>query len=135
MQYLTVFSVELHANTRGGLNPDPQFDAVMAICYHVYNDWSLSNSDTMATTHQYTGVIAVTPTTTSDSCNKQDNIQSDFLSLSGLPTELDISYVDSEEALLTKLVELVRRYADSLFLKNHRVSFQFSPFKFLIHQH
>ena len=71
----------------------------------------------MATTHQYTGVIAVTPTTTSDSCNKQGNIQNGFLCLSGLPTELDISYVDSEKALLTKLVELVRRYgADSLYI-------------------
>jgi len=102
--------VEVHVNTRGGLNPDPQFDAVMAICYHVNNDWPLSNSVTMATTHQYTGVIAVTPATI-DSCNSQSKMQCDFLSLSGLPTELDISYVASEEALLTKLVELVRRYS------------------------
>ena len=91
----------------------------MAICYHINNDWSLSNSDTMATTHQYTGVIALTPTTTSDSCNncKEGNMLSDFLYFSGLPTELDISYVDSEEALFTKLVELVRRYVDC-FYKN-----------------
>lgn len=109
MQFLTILSVEAHVNTRGGLNPDPQFDTVMAICYHVNNDWPLNNSVTMTTTHQYTGVIAVTPTTTNDSCNTQNKIQNDFLSLSGLPTELDISYVDSEEALFTKLVELVRR--------------------------
>ena len=103
----------MHTNTRGGLNPDPQFDAVMAICYHVNNDWSLSGSDTMATTHQYTGVITVTPTTTSDpNCNRQ----SDFLSLSGLPTELDISYVESEEALLTELVKLVRRYLLNVYV-------------------
>ena len=106
-------SVELHVNTRGALNPDPQFDAIMAICYHVNNDWSPSSSDTMATTattHHYTGVIAVTPTAVSDDCNKLNNLESDFLSLSGLSTELDVSYTDSEEALLTKLVQLVRRY-------------------------
>lgn len=103
--------VEVHTNTRGGLNPDPQFDAIMAICYHVNNDWSLSNLDTMTTTHQYTGVIAITPSISTDPCNNdQTTVQSDFLSLSGLPTELEVSYVDSEEALLTKLVELVRRY-------------------------
>ena len=109
-------SVELHVNTRGGLNPDPQFDAIMAICYHINNDWSPSNSNTMATTHHYTGVIAVTPAVTSNDCNKLNNLESDFLSLSGLSTELDVSYADSEEALLTKLVQLVRRYSNGFIV-------------------
>lgn len=118
VQYLTVVSVEVHISTRGGLNPDPQFDAVMAVCYHVNNDWSLNDSNTMATAHQYTGVIAVIPSTTIDSCNDQTKVQSDFLSLSGLPTEFDISYADSEEALLTKLVELVRRYCTDYYSRD-----------------
>lgn len=108
---MTILSVEVHVDTRGGLNPDPQFDSVMAICYHVNNDWSLSKSDAMATAHQYSGVIAINTTTTDATrTDGQSIVHSDFLSLSGLPTELDITYVDSEEVLFTKLVELVRRY-------------------------
>lgn len=100
----------MHIDTRGGLNPDPQFDSVMAICYHVNNDWSLSKPDAMATAHQYSGVIAINMTTDATCTNGQSIVQSDFLSLSGLPTELDITYADSEEVLFIKLVELVRRY-------------------------
>ena len=82
----------------------------MAICYHVNNDWPVSSSVTMETANQHTGVIVVTPTmTTNDSCNEQSKAQHDFLALSGLPSELEITYVDSEQALFTKLLELVRR--------------------------
>ncbi|KAL4233690.1 DNA polymerase zeta catalytic subunit [Mactra antiquata] len=37
-QHLTVISVEVHAESRGDLKPDPEFDAVLAIFYSVLND-------------------------------------------------------------------------------------------------
>jgi len=107
---LTVLSVELHVTTRGGLKPDPQFDAVMAICYHIRNDWPTNNPVTMETTYEYTGVIVLTTPTTDKLCNKSTSKLSDeFLSFSGLPTEIDVLYAKSEQDLFVQLVELVRK--------------------------
>jgi len=110
VQYLTVMSVEIHVTTRGGLKPDPQFDAVAAICYHIRNDWPTSDPVTMETVHEYTGLIVAAMTTTNESDNESTKIINDeFLSFSGLPTELDIFYAKTERDLLHKLVELVRK--------------------------
>ncbi|XP_053396986.1 uncharacterized protein LOC123552830 [Mercenaria mercenaria] len=37
-QYLTVLSVEIHAETRGDLKPDPEVDGIKAIFYSIFND-------------------------------------------------------------------------------------------------
>jgi len=105
-----VLSVELHVTTRGGLKPDPQFDAVMAICYHIRNDWPTNDPVSMETTNEYTGVIVLTTTTTDKLSNRSTNkLDDEFLSFSGLPTEIDILYAKSEQDLFHQLVELVRK--------------------------
>ena len=38
-------SVEIHVRTRGKLRPDPSLDPVLAIFYHVHNDWPLNSDD------------------------------------------------------------------------------------------
>ena len=105
-----MLSVELHVTTRGGLKPDPQFDAVMAVCYHIRNDWPTNDPVTMEITHEYTGVIVVTMITADESCSEPTKRLNDkFLLFSGLPTEIDILYAESERDLFHKLVELVRK--------------------------
>lgn len=37
-QYLTVLSLEIHAETRGDLRPDPEFDSIQGIFYSIFND-------------------------------------------------------------------------------------------------
>ena len=49
-------SVEVHVGTRGSLLPDPEYDAVLFICYHIHNDWPhpLTGDE-----EERTGVLAV----------------------------------------------------------------------------
>jgi hypothetical protein len=37
-QYLTVLSMELHADTRGDLMPDPEVDSIHVIFYSIFDD-------------------------------------------------------------------------------------------------
>jgi DNA polymerase zeta len=39
-QHLTVLSIELHCRTRGDLRPDPEFDSICGIFYHLFDDSS-----------------------------------------------------------------------------------------------
>jgi DNA polymerase zeta len=37
-QFLTIFIMELHIQTRGDLRPDPSYDPIRALFYMVVND-------------------------------------------------------------------------------------------------
>ncbi|XP_069126103.1 uncharacterized protein [Argopecten irradians] len=54
VQNLTVLSLELHAETRGDLRPDPEVDAVKAVFYSISNDVDPAKGKT-----QVTGVVIV----------------------------------------------------------------------------
>ncbi|OWF40745.1 DNA polymerase zeta catalytic subunit-like [Mizuhopecten yessoensis] len=54
VQNLTVLSLELHAETRGDLRPDPDVDAVKAVFYSISNDVDPAKGKT-----QVTGIIIV----------------------------------------------------------------------------
>ncbi|XP_060083937.1 uncharacterized protein LOC132563202 [Ylistrum balloti] len=54
VQNLTVLSLELHAETRGDLRPDPEVDAIKAVFYSISNDVNPAKGKT-----QVTGVIIV----------------------------------------------------------------------------
>lgn len=54
VQHVTLLSVELHVRTRKDLRPDPEFDPICAIFYHVQTDSHLP-----AGKNQLTGIICV----------------------------------------------------------------------------
>lgn len=54
VQHLTLLSVELHVRTRKDLRPDPEFDSICAIFYHVQTDSRLPEGK-----NQLTGIICV----------------------------------------------------------------------------
>ncbi|XP_052808091.1 uncharacterized protein LOC128236972 isoform X1 [Mya arenaria] len=61
-QYLTILSVEVHAESRGDLMPDPEHDPLIAIFYSIFNDVPAERG-----TRQETGVLIVHP----ESANQQ----------------------------------------------------------------
>lgn len=55
VQFITTMSVEIHIRSRHGLKPDPEWDPVLVVFYHIHNDWSTDgwHSDSKV------GVIAI----------------------------------------------------------------------------
>ena len=45
MQFLTSLSIELHIETRASLQPDPEFDPILAVFYFIHNDWPLPSGE------------------------------------------------------------------------------------------
>ena len=58
VQYLTSMSVELHIRTRSSLRPDPECDPILAVFYHIHNDWPAAGGDDGEENVQL-GVIAI----------------------------------------------------------------------------
>lgn len=94
---LTTMVIELHIRTRGELRPDPQLDNVCAIFYSIFNDVPNANRSKVK------GVIAV-------NCLPAEFgvPRSDFLY--GIAIDCDVTYVESEEALIHTFVNLVNEW-------------------------
>jgi len=90
-QHLTVMSMELHVRTRQRLLPDPEFDAVEAIFFVVAHDAPGCDENVAA-------VMAVA----------DDASRSQSHSAAGVKEE-NVSYHDSESALLDAFSDFVRR--------------------------
>lgn len=56
MQYITVLSLEVLTESRGDLKPDPEFDAILSLFFHVHNDVPLESGKTT-----FTGALIVDP--------------------------------------------------------------------------
>ncbi|XP_048520386.1 DNA polymerase zeta catalytic subunit-like [Dendroctonus ponderosae] len=96
-QFLTTMVMELHIRTRGDLRPDPQLDTVCAIFYSIFND--VPNADRS----KASGVIAVNCLPVEFGAARPDFLY-------GIGTDCDIAYVESEEALIYKFVNLVKKW-------------------------
>ncbi|EDV19125.1 uncharacterized protein TRIADDRAFT_9547, partial [Trichoplax adhaerens] len=55
VEHLTTLSLELHIGTRKDLSPDPEFDSVLGIFYHVHRD--IPDGDALR--KEITGMILV----------------------------------------------------------------------------
>ena len=58
VQYVTTMSVEVHVRSRLGLSPDPEWDPVLVLFYHIHNDWPADNSG-WDKTNERSGLIAM----------------------------------------------------------------------------
>ncbi|ESO87294.1 hypothetical protein LOTGIDRAFT_107156 [Lottia gigantea] len=105
-QYLTVMSIEIHAETRGELSPNPEMDPIQVIFYSVYNDVPESEGPQITT-----GAIIVdkTSSTPGSSQEKITPHKPTLLEKSGIDN-LVISYVSDEQELLDEFIQLVHRW-------------------------
>ena len=70
-QHLTVLSVEVHAESRGDLKPDPEIDTIQAIFYSIFNDVPPEQG-----TRHETGVFIVDPASANQNdCDKSSTNQ------------------------------------------------------------
>lgn len=102
-------SVELHVHTRGSKQPDPSCDAVLAVFYFIHNDWPLPGNVQDSTrdcenSNVEVGVIALNCVGTSAS-----KPPAPYLYNCGLVGHVKITYVDSEENLLSEVASLAEK--------------------------
>lgn len=88
-QYMSVMSLEVHVNTRGGLSPDPEKDQINCIFFSFHAAESTEEGDF------YTGIISLSD----DACPTVNSTAPMASDVFEEPTELDV---------LTKLVDVVR---------------------------
>ncbi|XP_013401408.1 uncharacterized protein LOC106167234 [Lingula anatina] len=118
VQHLTVMSMELFIWTRGDLRPDPEFDAIGSVFYHILNDTTETEKRTS------TGVIIVDPVSANleqdegrrlstdaadSSTGKLSHREKTLLQKSGVSL-METSYVKDERELFVKFLELVRKW-------------------------
>ena len=113
-QHLTIVTLEVHACTRGNLLPDPQFDPISAIVYHV--KFLIHGAASRFT--DVTGVLLLPAMPQHGAAGKGLSLsQSSTYSAPtahtpplGLPPGIRVDCFTGEHALLHGLVRLVRQY-------------------------
>ena len=99
--HLTLFSVEIFACTRRQLLPDPEFDAVTAIFYAIWQDGPTQNSY---------GLIAT------DSNYEEGQNKRHILDASGSNFDGEILIVPNEEKLFESLIKTVGDYDPDILI-------------------
>ncbi|KYM93032.1 DNA polymerase zeta catalytic subunit [Atta colombica] len=102
-QYLTLLSLEVHTVTREDLLPDPQYDAIAALFYAIYND-----APTNATTNEQIehAAIIVNSNCISARLNK----------IHSASARCPILYVATEQDAFNNLVKLIERHNPDILL-------------------
>ncbi|XP_012055379.1 PREDICTED: DNA polymerase zeta catalytic subunit [Atta cephalotes] len=102
-QYLTLLSLEVHTVTREDLLPDPQYDAIAALFYAIYND-----APTNATTNEQIehAAIIVNSNCISARLNK----------IHSASARCPILYVATEQDAFNSLVKLIERHNPDILL-------------------
>ncbi|KAH3835832.1 hypothetical protein DPMN_109198 [Dreissena polymorpha] len=130
-QYLTIMSVEIHAETRGDLRPDPEHDPIQAIFYSIFNDVPPEQG-----TRQESGVFIVHPESANqeqgDTCSTSNQMSDDkpvrshgvsqnakgkanvkieatLLEKSAIHN-IDVKYVKDENDLLQTFIDFVHKW-------------------------
>ncbi|XP_005990940.1 DNA polymerase zeta catalytic subunit isoform X2 [Latimeria chalumnae] len=109
VQYLTLFSMELHARTRRDLEPDPEFDPICAVFYCISSDAPLPNSNKT----EITGAIVVNKDFSTSSQGVRG--QAPLLVRSGI-TGLQVTYTSDEKHLFEEVVKIMRRFDPDILL-------------------
>lgn len=102
-------SMELHVRTQGSKQPDPSSDAIIAVFYFICNDCSRPGSPQDCTSDEENsnvevGIIALNCIKTSAS-----EAPAPYLCNCGIVGHVKITYVDSEEKLLSEVASLVEK--------------------------
>ena len=80
IQHLTILSIELHMQTRRDLCPDPNFDPICAIFYHLISDTDDSKEtgifvvDSNQSNHKEASTISGTTAQTTEQLNRSPGI-------------------------------------------------------------
>ena len=101
VQYLTVTSVEIHVNTRGSLEPNPNLDSVSFICIFSQNDYEPSEDSEFPSTLE---IITVT-----DNLLYDNSEYSKFGYLDKTPFGVKIHKVPSEEMLFALFIDIIHK--------------------------
>ena len=113
-QYLTVFSLELHVNTRADLRPDPEFDSIGAIFFSILDDVPPEKGQ-----REITGAIIVDVESANHSAQDKGDGEGTsrsrseqlLLERSGV-TDLHATHVRNEDELLQEFLKLIARLAN-----------------------
>lgn len=131
MEHLTTLSLELHIETRRDLCPDPEFDPILGIFYHLHRDIP----DGISLCAEIIGMILVDPELKSASSTQEDDLITADLPFTSTQesttadntqkpckpsihrksfagcgiTNMVTEYVPDEISLLRALVRLIRR--------------------------
>ena len=103
-QFLTVLSMELHVSTRQYLRPDPEFDAIDVIFYSLTNDVPVESDVPDAVN----GAIIVQ--------SNQRRPSSNLFTRSGIFTDMELLFVDSEEQLFCEWINLIQRWDPDILI-------------------
>ena len=119
-QYLCIVSLELHIATRGRLNPDPEFDGIVAAFYHISDerpsfsrtpgndssgqkasvrsegDEEETKLEIMAESRSVTGVFLVLDSSCKSSVTLRENVR--------------LNFCRSETEVVEMMVDLVKRF-------------------------
>uniref|UniRef100_A0A023F1I9 DNA polymerase n=1 Tax=Triatoma infestans TaxID=30076 RepID=A0A023F1I9_TRIIF len=112
-KYITLFAMELHIQTRGKFNPDPEHDQINALFYCVTNDGPQDST----TVKKLRGIIMVCSETKPESVLNQ--------------LKCEFTAVQTEAELFFKLVEIIRFY-DPDILVGYEV--EMLSWSYLIHR-
>ena len=100
---MTIFSLEIHVDTRRDLCPDPEFDNISVVTYAINNDVP-DESDVQ---QNINGVIIIQKAIgTSTDAN---DMKQKLLNKSAISGQLEISYVWDEKDMFVKLVEILHK--------------------------
>ncbi|KAK2146298.1 hypothetical protein LSH36_617g00013 [Paralvinella palmiformis] len=127
-QYLTVLSMEIHAETRADLRPDPEFDAIRCIFYSVLNDVPGDKGQRKMTavmivdeeSAKQTEMMRCSDPSSSSVCSTSSAgvvLKQTLLQKSGI-TSLNVTYYKTELELISNFVELVQSSAECLVTLN-----------------
>lgn len=106
---MTTFSAELHVQTRGSKQPDPSSDAVLAVFYYIHNDWPLSGSVQDSTRNHENSNVEVGVIALNHNKMSTSKLTTPYLHNCGIVDHVKITYVDSEEELLSEVASLTER--------------------------
>jgi hypothetical protein len=109
--HLTIMSMELHVNTRGGLTPNPDFDQIGFICYTIYEQNPTSSCMFDESTFQNHLLIYDQDKKSLSSKRYLDLDSKKFLSKN---TFKSIEYVYQEQDLFDLFVKAIKKYDPGL---------------------
>ncbi|XP_028411186.1 DNA polymerase zeta catalytic subunit-like isoform X2 [Dendronephthya gigantea] len=136
VQFLTLLSLELHVRTRKSLRPDPEFDAICAIFYHI-------EDETVDGKRYETGIIVAqnestklrssdsgtSSSTTISECNASSSTQiphlnttqkalfeDNLLRTTGISKELNIIVENEEKDAIHRFIKLVHDWDPDILL-------------------
>lgn len=129
-QYLTIMSIEIHAETRGDLRPDPEHDPIQAIFYSIFNDVppeqgtrqktglfivhpesaNQEQGDTCSTSYQTANDKSVRSHVVSQNAKGKANVKTEatLLEKSAIH-DIDVKYVKDENDLLQTFIDFVHK--------------------------